>query len=211
MTADVFEQLYRSVARAPWDLDGPTPGVVALEEAGLFHGHVLDAGCGTGENALYLAARGHRVVGVDAAPTAIARAWDRARERGLDVTFEVADACELPGYSGRFDTVLDSGLLHSLTAAEEARYVAALHRATRPGAVVHLLCFSDRSAAPLDLIPGAFNTHGVSEDELRHAFAVGWSIELLQPVPVELEIPGGQQLHLDTWLARIRRLQPVEA
>ena len=133
LTTDVFEQMYRSDAPPPWDLDGPTPGVAALEEAGLFRGDVLDAGCGTGENALFLAGKGHPVVGIDAAPTAIARARDKARERELDVTFEVADACELAGYIDRFDTVLDSGLFHSLTEHEQARYVAALHRATRPG------------------------------------------------------------------------------
>jgi SAM-dependent methyltransferase len=205
MATTVFEQMYRNDARPPWDLDGPTPGVAALEEAGLFHGDVLDAGCGTGENALYLAARGHRVVGVDAAPTAIARARDKARERGLDATFAVADACELAGYVDRFDSVLDSGLFHSLTGHEQARYVAALHRATRPGAVVHLLCFSDRTPPPLHLIPASCATHGVSESRLRGAFEDGWSIESLVAVPVEFDTPGGQTLHLETWLARIRR------
>lgn len=201
LTADVFEQMYRSDAPPPWDLGGPTPGVAALEEAG----------CGTGENALYLAAKGHRVVGIDAAPTAIARARDKARERGLDVTFEVADACELAGCAGRFDTVLDSGLFHSLTGHEQARYVAALRRATRAGAVVHLLCFSDRTPPPLHLIPAACPTHGVSQSRLRGAFQDGWSIESLEPVPVEFDTPGGQRLRLSTWIARIRRVQPVEA
>lgn len=211
ISASVFEQMYRNDARPPWDLDGPTPGVAALEEARLFRGDVLDAGCGTGENALYLAARGHRVVGVDVAPTAIARARDKARERGLDVTFAEADACELAGYAGRFDTVLDSGLFHSLTGGEQARYVAALHRATRSHAVVHLLCFSDHNPPPTGELPAGCHTHGVSEHELRQAFAAGWSIESLELALVEFDTPRGQKLRLDTWLARIRRVQSVEA
>src|SRR5215470_7055505 len=95
----VFERFYQSDQRPPWDLDGPTPFVVDLESHGQFRGQILDAGCGTGENALYLASRGHQVVGIDAAPTAIARATHKARERDLhSVTFLQADVCEISGY-----------------------------------------------------------------------------------------------------------------
>src|SRR5205814_1479838 len=65
VTATVFEHLYSMDVPPPWDMEGPAPFVVDLEAAGRFRGDVLDVGCGTGENALYLASRGLRVVGVD--------------------------------------------------------------------------------------------------------------------------------------------------
>jgi len=43
---------------APWDTGRPQPAIVRLAGERAFAGEVLDAGCGTGENALHLAALG---------------------------------------------------------------------------------------------------------------------------------------------------------
>ncbi len=55
---------------------------------------MLDVGCGTGEHALFFAAAGMEVTGIDASAIAIAIAEDRARERNLKVTFSTGDATE---------------------------------------------------------------------------------------------------------------------
>ena len=89
----LFDDAYIGVP--PWDIGHPQREVLALADAGSFRSPVLDAGCGTGENALALAARGLEVVGLDASPRAIGKAMDKARERRLDgVDFLVADAVE---------------------------------------------------------------------------------------------------------------------
>ncbi|MGH9528885.1 MAG: hypothetical protein ACRD2S_03095, partial [Terriglobales bacterium] len=56
---------------APWDIGQAQPAVVRLASAGGFAGAgpVLDAGCGTGENALHIASLGLSVLGVDVAET----------------------------------------------------------------------------------------------------------------------------------------------
>ncbi|MCC3764230.1 class I SAM-dependent methyltransferase [Glycomyces sp. TRM65418] len=54
---------------------------LARETAGLEPGTALDAGCGTGSEALWLAARGWQVTGADIA----AHALDRAAERSADL------------------------------------------------------------------------------------------------------------------------------
>ncbi len=68
--------------RAPWDTGRPQPGIVKLAEAGQIRGSVLDVGCGTGENLLYLAAHGHEAWGLDFAPVAIERAKAKAAKLG---------------------------------------------------------------------------------------------------------------------------------
>ena len=150
---------------APWDIDRPQPAIARLAEAGAFTGAVLDAGCGTGEHALLLAARGLPVLGIDVAPTAIARAREKAAARGLDVEFQVGDALHL---SGAFDTVLDCGLFHTFDADERRAYVASLAAVTRGRLFV--LCFGEAD------VP-----HPVTEAELRAAFTDGWHIAVARP------------------------------
>lgn len=128
--------------RVPWDIGEPQPVVVELEAAGGFSGTVLDVGCGAGENALFLAERGHPVVGVDGSPTGLAQARERARVRGFEIEFVEDDATRLRTLAQRFDTVLDSALYHCLPDEKRADYAAALHRVTHPGAVLHLICFA---------------------------------------------------------------------
>jgi len=77
---------------APWDIGRPQPAIVRLASEGGFAGAVLDAGCGTGENALEVAALGLSVLGVDVAETALAIARAKAADSGVKVEFAAADA-----------------------------------------------------------------------------------------------------------------------
>src|SRR6185503_5067452 len=84
MTGEPWDASYQD-GPAPWDVDGPQPAIVRLAAAGGFTGAVLDAGCGTGENALHVASLGLPVLGVDVAGTALAIARAKAEERGIEV------------------------------------------------------------------------------------------------------------------------------
>ena len=103
-----------------------TAGFVRLADEGRLTGRLLDAGCGTGENALLAASRGADVTGIDVAPTAIARPSANASERGLTARFDVADALGLGRLSLTVDTVIDSGVFHVFGDDDRARYVASL-------------------------------------------------------------------------------------
>src|SRR5260370_7854316 len=72
---------------APWDIGRPQPAVVRLASEGGFAGAVLDAGCGTGENALHIPSLGLSVLGVDVADTAIALPPEQAPNSRLKAQF----------------------------------------------------------------------------------------------------------------------------
>ena len=63
----------------PWQIDRPQSEVLRLIEQGGFESPVLDVGCGTGDNAIELARRGYRVVGLDAVEEALRRARKKVR------------------------------------------------------------------------------------------------------------------------------------
>jgi SAM-dependent methyltransferase len=197
-----WDRAYASDRRAPWDIGRAQPAFVALADAHEIGSPVLDSGCGTGENALMLAGRGLEVVGVDLAPSAIAKARAKAAERGVSVELLVGDVLNLAQVTGgtgkpRFAGVVDSGCFHVFDDAERARYVHSLAAVVRPGGVVHLLCFSDR-------VPGTLGPRRVSQAELRRAFADGWTVERIDDASFEVnpDFPLGRP---HAWLARIVR------
>ncbi|MGW7539024.1 class I SAM-dependent methyltransferase [Amycolatopsis sp. NPDC054798] len=182
---------------APWDLGRPQPAVVELAAEGAFRGTVLDAGCGTGENALHLAATGLSIVGIDVAETAVAQAHEKALARGIEAEFAVGDAFRLSELDRTFDTVLDCGLFHTFDAPERQTYAASLASVTEPGARLHVLCFRDAGAGS--------GPHPVTRAELEAAFRpeAGWRIENLRDSRIVAGFsPGG----LPAWLATMQRV-----
>ncbi|MGC2639447.1 MAG: class I SAM-dependent methyltransferase [Acidobacteriaceae bacterium] len=182
---------------APWDIGHPQAAILRLASTRKFTGPVLDAGCGTGENALLLASLGLTVLGIDVADTALGLARNKASERGMHADFIAADALQLERLGRKFRTVLDCGLFHTFNGNERQGYVASLSRVTEHSGTLYVLCFSD--SAP-DTGP-----HPVSEAELRAAFtpASGWIIADLAPERIQT------RFHVDgapAWLATATRI-----
>src|ERR1700732_4402443 len=117
-----FESAYSG--HAPGDSGGPQEAF--LDVADQITGSILDAGCGTGENALFFAGRGHKVTGIDFLDEPITRARRKATERGVTATFLVMDALALKDLPEVFDSVIDSGLLHVFSDEDRRRYVEGL-------------------------------------------------------------------------------------
>lgn len=191
-----FTEIYAG-GQPPWDLGRPRDFVLALHEAGWLGGDVLDLGCGTGENALALAERGCRVVGIDFVPAAIEAARRKAQARGVEARFVLGDVLEIDLGPERFDAALDVGLFHVFDDAQRARYVQRLRRWLRPGGRLALSCFSDRE-------PGEDGPRRIREAELREAFADGWRIEAIEP---RREPSRGGERTVETWLLRAVRLE----
>jgi SAM-dependent methyltransferase len=116
------------------------------------------------------------------------------------VTFAVADATKLEGFTDAFDTVIDSGMFHCLDDDGKRSYAAAVHRATRPGATLLISCFSDANA-PDERWPRP----SVSEQTLRDVLGgAAWDIESLEPATMRREVDGAQ-VEMAFWSVRARR------
>ncbi len=191
MPANSFESAY--LGTPPWDIGRPQPAIVRLAETGQITGSVLDVGCGTGENVLYLAEHGYAAAGVDGAPTAIKKARAKAKRRGLNASFEVGDALNLPTPERQFDTLIDSGLFHVFSDDERPRFRESLGRVVRSGGTYFLMCFSDHQ-------PGDWGPRRVTQAEIRAVFGDGWRVNSIEPSVFETNVGEAQ-----AWLATISR------
>ena len=198
MTTPSWDDAYAGSDPPPWDLGAPQPAFVRLAADGLLTGQVLDAGCGTGEQALLAASSGADALGVDISPLAIEQARGKAATRGVKARFEVADALSLGDLGLSFDTIIDSGLFHVLDDDNRARYVSSLASVLRPGGRLYLMCFSERQ-------PGAFGPRRVTRDELHAAFGDGWTILAIRADEFGLNPGFFPATTAQAWLATIGR------
>ncbi len=134
--------------------------------------YALDAGCGVGATACYLAKRyGCRVIGVDLSEGMIARSKERAkRERVEDsVEFRVADVRNLPFDDALFDVVVCESVA---TFIEDKRQVASeFVRVTKPGGYVGLNEEIWLKTPPTELVEFAKRTWEIKAQVLT---ADGW-------------------------------------
>lgn len=191
---DVRSEFFRAAYTlgAPWDIGRPQRAFVELWDAGEIAGEVLDVGCGFAENAFFLAAQGLRVWGVDMMEPAITRARETARARGLQVELRVGNAFELASLGRRFDTIIDSALLHVFEPEDRPTFVASLASVLRTGGRYHALYFREGPRA-------------VSPEALRAAFGAGWRVHAIREAHYEQTDPEGAR----AWLATVERVEDV--
>jgi len=193
-----FNLAYENDHVPPWDIGRPQGEIVRLARAEQVTGSVLDLGCGTGENALYLATSslGHETWGIDSSPHAIAKAQKKAQERHLKVTFLVRDALELSDLGRTFDAVIDTGLFHVFSDEERPLYARSVASVLRPGGNYYMLCFSDRE-------PDSSGPRHVSQEEIKSTFRRAWRINYIRKARFETRFhPIGAR----AWLSCITRL-----
>ena len=158
-----------------------------------------------------LAGRGLEVVGVDVAPTALARARTKARDRGIGTAgFQQWDALDLAALIeriGTFDSAIDSGVFHTFADEDRPAYVAGVASAVRSGGRLFLMCMNEHE-------PDWGGPRRVTQAELRDAFTMerGWSVETIADARfatnedhpwLRLQGSAGGS---HAWLATIRRL-----
>lgn len=147
---------------------------------------VLDVGCGTGS--LAIAAKrsvgpAGRVVGVDASPVMIARAARKARRAGLEVTLTTAVAQRLPGPDAQFDRVLNTLMLHHLSAEGRQQCALEMRRVLKPGGRVLAVDFGKPAATRRSLI-GHLHRHSRLDADRIAALLRDAGLEVLESGPV---------------------------
>lgn len=192
----LFSEAYTGVP--PWEIGKPQRPFIAVADR--VESPLLDAGCGSGNTALFFAARGHQVTGIDFVEAAIEQARAKASARGLTAEFLVKDAMTLSAWDRRFRSVIDSGLFHIFLGEERMRYAKGLAHVTAPRGRLFLLSFTDD--------PRERGPAGVSREGICDAFADDWIVESVEPIQGEISAAFAAEFpaeSLKMWFAIIRR------
>ncbi|QVJ02387.1 methyltransferase domain-containing protein [Nocardiopsis eucommiae] len=145
--------------------------------------HLLDAGCGPGETAVYLTTEfGARVTGITVSDFEVAKATERAATAGVDdrAVFQHGDYASLDFPDGSFDAVL---ALETLQYANDLDQVLReFHRVLRPGGRLSFSDFSLESAHDPERIDTFAASLGLSvlptlDEWLRHLRDAGFEVE----------------------------------
>ncbi len=180
---DRFRKLYQD--QPPWDVGHVQQALAEIADD--VQGDVLDAGCGTGENALFFSQRGHDVYGIDFLDEPIRLAREKAAARSLDACFLVMDALDLAQLPRQFDTVIDCGLFHVFSDEDRPKYAQSLAEVLKPQGQLWMMCFSDKE-------PGDQGPRRISPAEIHQTFTDGWKVERLEETRFET---SGHASHAD--------------
>jgi ubiquinone/menaquinone biosynthesis C-methylase UbiE len=186
---NTFEQRYQEGV-PPWEIGRPQSWVVELFNQDAFEGALLDVGCGTGENALYLAAQGLSVTGVDFSRTAIELAQEKAAQRHSAAKFRVGNALKLALLNKNFDTAIDSALFHVFTDKERTLYAESLAAALKPHGVAYVVCFSEKE-------PEGWGPRRVTQGEIQRTFQKRFDVASIQRAIYET---NGRPEPVQAWL-----------
>lgn len=170
-----------------WEAPSVPAELAALVSAGPALGlapdaAALDVGCGSGQEAVHLAAAGMRVIAVDSSRPALELARERAATAGVSLDLRAGSAFDLPVASDSIDLALDRGCLHGIEPEERPEYAAEIDRVLAPGGLYLL-----RGARDDDEEAGLFAVDQAAVDALFPAprFTRG------PVVPVVLAAPAG--------------------
>jgi SAM-dependent methyltransferase len=171
----------------PWDTGRPSAELTrVLTDWAVRPCRVIELGCGTGTNAVWLAARDYEVTAVDLSRLAIRRAIRRAARAGVCVRFRIGDLRDWQALGGPFDFFFDRGCYHAVRLEDPDRYFATLDHVLRPAALGLVLVGNDRE--PED---GA-GPPGVSEATIRREFGRLFDVLRLREFRFDA-LPGGQR------------------
>jgi len=119
MSKERFNNFYET-EYTPWELNRPDSNLVSfIKSIPILPCRVLEIGCGTGSNAIWLSQSGFDVSAADFSSLAIERARKKALAAGADIRFYEKDF--LSDRIGDFDFLFDRGCFHSFDSREERK------------------------------------------------------------------------------------------
>jgi ubiquinone/menaquinone biosynthesis C-methylase UbiE len=135
-----WSETYRQGDHSLWDHAAPSSELVGyILGARLRAGaRVLDLGCGTGSDAIFLAKQAFEAHGVDFSKEALRIAEQRASEQSVIVDWRECSALGTPFDDGYFDLITDRGCYHHIGGEHRRQYANEIARLLRPGGVLFL-------------------------------------------------------------------------
>ena len=131
-----WEEHYQSDSgQLPWDIGTPSPELIEyFDTLAQPPFHVLEIGCGTGTNALWMAEKGCDVLATDISPTAIEKAKKKPRPVGAKLDFQVSNILEqAPSGKATVDFVFDRGVYHTMSLEQRPVFIDAVAKILRAG------------------------------------------------------------------------------
>ncbi len=118
-----------------WDFKHPSPELVSLIATGLIpeKGNCLDAGCGSGNEAIFLTQCGYNVTGIDFSEKALEIADKKAKIENLKIKWFLKDITDTGLKSETFDFINDRGCFHHINENERQQYADEMCRLLKPG------------------------------------------------------------------------------
>jgi methyl halide transferase len=174
---------YRRGRQPLWDAGMPSGELRRVVEDGTIRAcRVVELGCGSGTDAVYLAGRGFDVTAIDIAPSALSQAGEKARKAGVQVRWLLADVL-MPPKLDVFDFIYDRGCYHEVRGENLAAYRETVRRYSHPGTRFLLLAGSINETV-LDYGPPR-----VAEEELRDDFSALFDFEWVRESRFEIAKP----------------------
>jgi len=163
----------RAIEDLPWEEGRPGDALIELVESGILEkGSSLDAGCGSGTNAIYLASQGYTSHGIDISPTIIDYAHSRASQEGASCVFTEGDVLKLPYPNASFVLVVDYGCFNFIAPQDRETYIRGIQFVLKAGGKFLLDCFSiidhQREGPPYSFTPDDIKGHFDGLFEILH-------------------------------------------
>ena len=106
---------------------------------------ILEVGCGPGANIWAVAREGFSTYAMDGSHVAIERARDRCREEAVEVSFEIADAMNLPYPNEFFDGVFELECIYSNNFNDSKKIISEIYRVLKGNGLFFSKTFSTGS------------------------------------------------------------------
>lgn len=186
----------------PWDSGRPSEELKrVLSEHAIKPCDMLELGCGTGTNAVYLAQEGFRVTAMDIVPLALEQARKRAAAAaGVSVNFQQADILAPLNWGRTFPFIFDRGVYHCLRRLDLSQFLRNLEQATASGSLYLVLTGNANDPADPERGPPR-----VQADELCSELGTLFELIQLREFHFDGVVIDGQEVTPLGWSALMRR------
>lgn len=166
--------------------DKPNTSITEFEHLLHMQAKVLEAGCGEGQNAVYLAQKGYQVDAFDLSEHGIAKLKRRCEQSNAQVNAFVADLTTYQ-FKQYYDMILCFGTLHFVDKDGWKRFIRNAKEYTNIGGIHIMQIFTDAVPASEDIAPFAI---GLAKDGEMKELYTDWDILQFKSYVFEDEHPN---------------------